>query len=56
MELRKNTIKILVLSIILLFSLYLILNYDEESTNQEAPKKATFVYNLLEEDVIYGRY
>lgn len=33
--------------ILILISLYIVLEYNEESTNQEIPKRATFVnYNI----------
>ncbi|MDR7870153.1 MAG: hypothetical protein RIN55_04785 [Tissierellaceae bacterium] len=46
--------KILIFTILILISLYIILSYNEESTNQEAPKKATFVKNCLGESIHNG--
>ena len=53
LEIPKNSKRILLLTIIVLISLYIILNYNGESTNQEAPKKATFV-NYIGDYVYYG--
>lgn len=54
LEISNNGKRILLLTIIILISLYIILNYNEESTNQEVPKKATFVENYIGDHVYYG--
>ena len=54
LEIQKYGKRILVLTILILISLYIILNYNGESTNQEAPKKATFVNIYIGDHVYYG--
>ncbi|MFY9214831.1 MAG: hypothetical protein ACOXZT_03825 [Tissierellaceae bacterium] len=48
MEILKDKRKLIILTILILVILYIILNIDEESTNKEVPKRATFVNNHVE--------
>ncbi|NLN15475.1 MAG: hypothetical protein GX185_07740 [Tissierellia bacterium] len=53
MELQKNLKNFILLTILILISLYIIFTFNEESTTQEAPKRATLV-RKLEEKANYG--
>lgn len=54
LEIQKYGKGILLLTILLIISLYLFFTYNEKSTNQEVPKRATFVMNSLGDRTYYG--